>query len=131
VAAAVLKDGKVLLVKRAREPHRGLWTLPGGVVRPGEAPEAAVMRELAEECGIDISVDAINEVVEETIPDGQGRMRFHYVIVDYLARWRAGDLALSREVEAAQWVDPDDLHRYRMTAGTADLIRRLLAELGA
>ena len=131
VAAVVVKDGKVLLTKRADEPHRGLWSLPGGVVQPDEGLEAAVERELVEECGIDIAVDPASEVVEQTIPDGQGQVRYHYVIVDYLASWRAGDLALSKEVEDAQWVDPLDLHRYQMTGGTADLIRRLLARRGA
>jgi len=131
VGAVVVKDGKVLLTKRAEEPHRGLWSLPGGVVQPDEGLEAAVERELVEECGIDIAVDAVTEVVEQKIPDDQGQVRFHYVIVDYLARWRAGDLTLSKEVEDAHWVDPVDLHHYQMTGGTADLIRRLLARRGA
>ncbi len=130
VGAVVVRDGKVLLTKRAEEPYRGLWSLPGGVVQPGEALEAALTRELAEECGIEIAVDAVAEVVEQRVPDGQGHARFHYVIVDYLARWLEGDLALSKEVEDAQWVDPFDLHHYQMTCGTADLIRRLLARRG-
>ncbi|MGH7369616.1 MAG: NUDIX hydrolase [Candidatus Methylomirabilaceae bacterium] len=131
VGAVVVKDGKVLLTKRAEEPHRGLWTLPGGVVQPDEGLEAAVERELAEECGIEIAVDAVAEVVEQKIPDGHGRVRFHYVIVDYLARWLEGDLILSREVTDAKWVDPVDLHHYQMSCGTADLIRRLLARRDA
>jgi mutator protein MutT len=131
VGAVVVKDGRVLLTKRTEEPHRGLWSLPGGVVQPDEGLEAAVERELVEECGIRIAVNGVAEVVEQRIPDGQGRVRFHYVIVDYLARWLEGDLIPSKEVEDAQWVDPVDLRHYQMTCGTADLIRRLLARRGA
>jgi 8-oxo-dGTP diphosphatase len=127
VGAVVVKDGKVLLAKRGAEPGRGLWSLPGGAVHPGEEMKAAIARELREECGIEVAVEEAAEVVERMIPDAEGRLRYHYVILDYRARWLQGDLSPSEEVEEARWVDPGDLHQYRMTRGTADVIRRLLA----
>ncbi len=127
VGAVVVRDGKVLLAKRGGEPGRGLWSLPGGAVNPGEELKAAVVRELREECGIEVAVEEAAEVVERMIPDAEGRLRYHYVILDYRARWLHGDLSPSEEVEEARWVDPGDLHHYRMTRGTADVIRRLLS----
>ncbi len=127
VGAVVVREGKVLLVKRAKEPGRGLWSLPGGAVQSGEALKAAVVRELREECGIEVAVEQVCEVAERIIPDAEGRMRYHYVILDYRARWLRGDLIPSAEVKDAHWVDPADLPQYQMTRGTADAIRRLLA----
>jgi len=127
VGAVAVKDGKVLLVKRGEEPGRGLWTLPGGAVHPGEELKAALIRELLEECGIEVAVEEAGEVVERIIPDADGRTRYHYVILDYRARWLRGDLSPSAEVEDARWVDPADLHQYQTTHGTEAVIRRLFA----
>ena len=127
VGAVVVKDGKVLLARRGADPGRGLWSLPGGAVQPGEGLKAAVVRELREECGIEVAVEEAAEVVERMIPDAGGRLQYHYVILDYRARWLRGDLLPSDEVEEARWVDPADLHHYTVTRGTADVIRRLLA----
>jgi 8-oxo-dGTP diphosphatase len=126
VGAVVVRDGKVLLVLRGREPGRGRWSLPGGVVHLGETLQSAVIRELREECGIEVAVAETAEVVERMVPDAQGRLQYHYVILDYQAKWLQGELTASEEVEDARWVDPDSLDRYHMTYGTADVIRRLL-----
>lgn len=117
----------MLLVLRGREPGRGLWSLPGGIVHAGETLRAAVVRELREECGIEVAVAEAAEVVERMIPDTEGRLQYHYVILDYQAKWLRGELAASEDVEDARWVDPGSLHQYHMTHGAADVIRRLLA----
>lgn len=122
-----MKDGRVLLVKRREEPGRGLWTLLGGAVHHGEELKAAVSRELREECGIERAVEEIAEVMERMIPDDDGRNRYHHVILDFCSRWLRGDLSPSEEVEDARWVEIADLADYRVTWGTADLIRRPLA----
>ena len=127
VGAMAVKDGKVLLVKRGEEPGRGLWTLLGGAVHHGEELKAAVSRELREECGIERAVEEIAEVMERMIPDDDGRNRYHHVILDFCSRWLRGDLSPSEEVEDARWVEIADLADYRVTWGTADLIRRPLA----
>jgi ADP-ribose pyrophosphatase YjhB (NUDIX family) len=127
VGAIVVKDGRVLLARRGREPSYGLWSVPGGAVRVGEGLKAAAAREIREECGIEIELTDVVEVIERMHRDGGGRTQYHYVIVDYLARWVAGGLKPSPEVLEARWVSPEDFPGYPMTAGTADVIQRMLA----
>jgi len=108
VGTIVLRDGCVLLARRGKEPSYGLWSLPGGAVDLGEGLKGAAARETREECGIEIEVTDVLEVVERMVRDPDGRVQFHYVIVDYLARWASGELAASPEVLEARWVAPED-----------------------
>jgi ADP-ribose pyrophosphatase len=127
VGAIVVRSGRVLLARRGKEPSYGLWSVPGGAVRLGERLEAAAAREIREECGVEIELTDVIEVIERLHRDGEGRVQYHYIIVDYLARWVAGDLKPSEEVLEARWVDPEDFPEYQMTAGTADVIQKMLA----
>jgi ADP-ribose pyrophosphatase YjhB (NUDIX family) len=127
VGAIVVRSGRVLLARRGKEPSYGLWSVPGGAVRLGERLEAAAAREIREECGVEIELTDVIEVIERLHWDGEGRVQYHYIIVDYLARWVAGDLKPSEEVLEARWVDPEDFPEYQMTAGTADVIQKMLA----
>ncbi len=126
VGAIVVKDDRVLLARRGKEPSYGLWSVPGGAVRLGEGLKTAALREVREECGIEIDVADVVEIVERMVRDANGRIQYHYIIVDYLARWLSGDLAPSSEVLEARWVPPDEFPRYQMTAGTAEVINRML-----
>jgi ADP-ribose pyrophosphatase YjhB (NUDIX family) len=127
VGAVVVRNGRVLLARRGREPSYGLWSVPGGAVRLGEGIKAAAAREIREECGIEIALTDVVEVIERLHRDGEGRIQYHYVIVDYLARWVAGDIRPSDEVLEARWVSPGEFPRYQMTPGTADVIRKMLS----
>jgi ADP-ribose pyrophosphatase YjhB (NUDIX family) len=127
VGAIVVKDGRVLLARRGREPSYGLWSVPGGAVRLGEGLKAAAQREIREECGIEIEVGDIIEVIERMVRDADGRIQYHYVIVDYLSRWVSGHLRPSSEVLEARWVPPEEFPQYPMTVGTAEVIRRMLS----
>jgi ADP-ribose pyrophosphatase YjhB (NUDIX family) len=126
VGAIVVKSGRVLLARRGNEPSYGLWSVPGGAVRLGEGLKAAAAREIREECSIEIELTDVIEVIERLHRDGDGRIQYHYVIVDYLARWEAGDIQPSDEVLEARWVAPEEFPGYQMTAGTADVITRML-----
>ncbi len=126
VGAVVVKDGCVLLARRGKAPSYGLWSVPGGAVHLGEGLKIAASREIREECGIEIEIADVVEVVERMVKDDDGRIQYHYVIVDYLARWVSGDLAPSSEVLEARWVPPGDFPRYQMTTGTAEVILRML-----
>lgn len=127
VGGIVVKDGRVLLIRRGKEPSYGLWSIPGGAVNLGEELRAATRREVREECGIEIDVTDMVEVLDRVVRDSDDRIQYHYVLIDYLARWASGEPAPSSDVLEARWVAPDDLSRYQMTRGTADVIRRMLA----
>ena len=91
VAAVVLRDNQVLLVQRGREPGKGSWGLPGGMLELGETLAEGARREVMEECGVEIEVGPLVAVFEPIQRDEDGRLRFHYVVVDYLARYLSGE----------------------------------------
>lgn len=124
--AVVVKDGHVLLARRGKEPSYGLWSVPGGAVHLGETLKTAALREIREECGIEIDLGDVVEIVERMVRDADGRIQYHYVIVDYLARWASGELAPSPEALEARWVAPEEFPQYQMTVGTAEVILRML-----
>ena len=126
VGAIVVKEGHVLLARRGKEPSYGLWSVPGGAVHVGESLKLATQREIREECRIEVDLTEVIEVVERMVRDGSGRIQYHYVIVDYLARWVSGELTASSEVLEARWVPPGSFPEYPMTVGTAEVIHRML-----
>ncbi len=127
VGGVVVKDGCVLLVRRGKEPSYGLWSIPGGAVNLGEELRAATRREVREECGIEIEVTDVVEVLDRVVRDAADRIQYHYVLIDYLARWASGEPTPSSDVLEVRWVAPDDLSQYQMTRGTAGVIRKMLA----
>ena len=126
VGAVVVKDGRVLLAQRGKPPGLGVWSLPGGAVELGETLQDAVRREVREECGIEIELADVHEVFERLIRDADGRVQYHYVILDYLARWVGGEPGPSEETLDSRWVSPEDFPHYQLTQGTTDVILRIL-----
>ena len=126
VGTIVVRDGRVLLARRGKEPSYGLWSLPGGAVDVGEDLKTAARRETREECGIEVECTDVLEVVERMTRDPEGRVRFHYVIIDFLARWVSGELGPSNEVLESRWVLPEEFSQYEMTRGTAEVVLRML-----
>jgi 8-oxo-dGTP diphosphatase len=133
VGAVVLHEGRVLLVKRGRPPGLGRWSLPGGLVELGETTEEAARREVAEECGIAVRVAGVAGVVERVIRDENGRVRYHYVLVDYLAYPESDAICAGTDAAEARWVPAEDLQALDVTEGLSDMIRRamVLASGGA
>ena len=105
VSAVVFRQGRVLIVRRARAPLIGHFGLPGGVVEVGETLAAALARELMEEVGIEAEITAFNRHVEAIAREGD-RVRTHFVIASFVARWTSGEPRLSDEVDAVDWIDP-------------------------
>ena len=105
VSAAVFRQGRVLIIRRARAPLIGHFSLPGGGVEVGETLAEAVARELMEEVGVKAEIIAFNRHVEAIIPEGE-RIRAHFVIASFVARWTSGESRLSDEVDAIDWIDP-------------------------
>lgn len=121
---------RVLLVRRGRPPRLGQWSLPGGAQHLGEPTEAAARRELREETGIDVGPLLLAAVIDAVSRDEAGRVRFHYTIIDYAARWVAGEAHAGDDAAAIAWAAPEALADYALTPETADVIarsRRLLA----
>ena len=126
VGAVIVEAGRVLLVKRKYEPLAGQWSLPGGAVELGETLEASLAREMLEETGLEIAVGPVIEVFDRITRDEDGRVRYHFVLVDYLCWPIGGALAAASDVEDARFVVPGDLAGYHLTPKAAAVIARAL-----
>ena len=124
VGAIILRGEQVLLVRRGGEPLKGLWSIPGGVVELGETLSAGLKREVREELGIDVSILEMVEVFERITRDEQGKVSYHYVLVDYLCEHAGGLPRAGDDAEAAAWVDRKGLAGLQMTAGTPAVIEK-------
>jgi 8-oxo-dGTP diphosphatase len=129
VSAAILRDGRILLVRRARAPGRDLFSLPGGVVEAGETLAEAVIREVHEETGLTVEPVRLAGHREVIVRDADGRVERHFVILAFACRWRAGEAAPSEEVAEARWVAPDEIAGLATTGGLADIIAAALLHL--
>jgi 8-oxo-dGTP diphosphatase len=123
VSAAIMRDGRILVVRRARPPANGLFTLPGGVVEVGETLVEAVEREVREETGLAIEPLALAGFREAVVRDAQDRVERHFVILCFAARWSAGEPVLNEELSEARWLDPAELASLPTTPGLADIVK--------
>ncbi len=130
VSAAIVHDDRVLIVRRARPPAQGLYTLPGGVVEPGEALHEAIAREVAEETGYAIEPVALAGYREAIAHDAGGRVRRHFVILAFAARLRGGELTLNDELMEARWCKLEDLSGLQTTEGLAEIVAEAFKALG-
>ena len=126
VGAVIVQDGQVLIVKRKYDPLAGQWSLPGGGVELGETLEDSIVREMLEETGLEIEVGPVIEVFDRITRDDEGKVRYHFVLVDYLCWPVGGELQASSDVADARFVDPADLPQYKLTAKANDVIARAL-----
>ncbi|HEY6391935.1 MAG TPA: NUDIX hydrolase [Bryobacteraceae bacterium] len=129
VGALIFEEGKLLLVERAKEPLKGYWSLPGGIVEAGEKLEDAIRREVLEETGLEIESLSMFEIFERLIPDAEGKAEYHYVLIDYLCRPCGGKLQAASDVSGVAWVPERNLRDYRLTEGTLSVIERAFAKL--
>lgn len=116
VGAVILKEGKLLLVKRGNEPAKGKWSIPGGVVELGENLEEAVTRETKEETGLDVEAQRLVDVVDQMETDEAGRVKYHFVIVDYLLKIKSGEAIAGSDVDELKWVALNEVETYNLTA---------------
>jgi 8-oxo-dGTP diphosphatase len=129
VSAAIVREGRILVVRRARAPANGLFTLPGGVVELGETLTEAVAREIREETGLVIEPVALAGFREAVVRDAQDRVERHFVILCFAARWRAGEPVLNEELSEARWLDPAELAGLPTTPGLADIVAAAFGRL--
>ena len=127
VSAVIFRDGKLLLVRRARSPAKGFYSLPGGRVEFGETLHAALHREVAEETTLKIDIAGLAGW-REVVPTATGGG--HYLIMSFAARWRTGEVALNDELDDFQWLAPDALGELKLTDGLVEVIQSARRVLG-
>jgi len=123
-AGIIMIGGKVLIIKRLAEPKKGKWSVPGGVINLGERIEDGLKREVFEETNIHVKVKELIDIVERVITDDNGRIVYHYVILDYLCEYISGNIRVSSDAEDFALVKIDELDNYDMVEGMKDIIKK-------
>jgi 8-oxo-dGTP diphosphatase len=126
VGAVVLDGERVLLARRGRAPSAGKWSIPGGLVHLGERLEEAAVREVQEETGLHVRLLGLCGVIDRVVRDADV-IRYHYVIIDYVAESVGGRLQAGTDAAEVRWVAVGDLGQYDCTEGLAEMILRALA----
>jgi ADP-ribose pyrophosphatase YjhB (NUDIX family) len=119
VGAVIVDDRRVLLIQRGQEPLKGKWSLPGGLLELGESLHQGLVREVEEETGLQVAplelLELLDRIVREESPSGD-RVRFHYVIADYLCRVLGGSLKAASDAEAVRWTERDEWNSHSFLA---------------
>ena len=133
VGALIVHDGRIILVRRGVDPGKGRWSIPGGAVNLGEKVRKAAVREAEEECGlnIEIAIDRPMDVVDSTRKDEKGRLRYHYVLLQFLARPHGGKLKAGSDVLDAKWVPLEEVETYELTKAFRSCFKKHRQELEA
>lgn len=129
VGALIIEGDRIVLVERAKDPLKGWWSIPGGLIELGERVADAVRREVREETGLEVEPGGLHEIYERLIHEADGKLEYHYVLLDYICRVTGGALAASSDASRAAWVSADQLQEYRLTEGTLAVIERAFANL--
>ncbi len=116
VGAIIVQEGKLLLEKRGHEPAKGKWSIPGGTVELGESLEAAVIRETKEETCLDVEEPRLVGVVDQMDLDEAGKVKYHFVIVDYIVKLKGGVLHADSDADELKWVPLEEVETYNLTA---------------
>ncbi len=125
VGGVLIKDSKILLVKRKNEPGKGLWAIPGGLVEPGETLKEAVRREIKEETNLVVEVLRPINTDEIVVRDEEGRIRYHYVLVDFLCKVVEGRLRPGDDAKEVRWIDMRKAEKLQLTDSTRKLLNRI------
>jgi mutator protein MutT len=126
VGALIIDSGTVLLARRGKEPLKGEWTLPGGLVETGETLVQAVKREVLEETELSIAVHEVAAVLDRIYPDASGRVEYHYILVDYLCSLASGEARAGSDIDEVKWFTREELSRIKLPEFTRELILRHL-----
>ena len=124
VGAVVVRDGKALIIKRGHEPRKGEWSLPGGLLELGESLHDAVRREIKEETSLDIEVGPVIETFDRVHRDDDGKIRYHFVIVDFVCWPDGGEAVPGSDAEGVAWVTAEEIDDYAVNAHAKAVILR-------
>ncbi len=124
VGALIQRGEEIVVVKRETEPAKGLWSIPGGLLELGERVADGVKREVREETGLEVEVDRLLDVIDNIVYDEEGKIRYHYVLIDYLCRPGPGALQAATDAMEARWIKLTDVDRLPTTRTLKRLIRQ-------
>ena len=115
VGVIIICNGRILLEKRKSEPGKGKWSIPGGLVELGEEVEQTVIREVKEETGLEVEKPEHIDVVSNLEMDEKGRIKYHFVIIDYFVKLKGGKLKASSDAAELRWVEFSEVEKYDLT----------------
>ena len=125
VGVLIRDEDRYLIIKRAVDPDAGLWSIPGGLVEIGERAAEAAVREAKEETSLDVEIIDILDIVDRIIMDENGRIKFQFVIVDFLAWPKSGSVKASSDALEARWIRSEEFPNYELTPTLIDLLKRM------
>ncbi len=131
VGAIIIEDARVVLVKRGHPPLHGEWSIPGGVLEVGELVREAAIREAREETGLTVEAGELLGVYDRVLRDGDKRVQYHYVLIDFLCRRVAGDLAAASDAAEVRWFSREELPGLNLAKDTLEVIRKGFAKLAS
>jgi 8-oxo-dGTP diphosphatase len=129
VGAIIIENARVVLVKRRHPPLQDQWSIPGGVLEVGELVREAAVREAHEETGLTVEPGGLLGVYDRILRDPEKRVQYHYVLIDFLCRRVAGDLAAGSDAAEVRWFTRDELPALKLAEDTVDVIGKGFAEL--
>lgn len=124
VGVIIYHEGRVLIIKRAYDPSRNRWSIPGGLIEVGERIRDAASREVREELGLDVHIQDVVDVLDNIVYE-DGTVKFHFVLVDFWADLEGGTLQPNHECLDVRWVSRDDLRSYDLTGGARKAIEKV------
>ncbi len=124
IGAIIIEDRRVVLVKRAHPPLQAQWSIPGGVLEVGELMREAAIRESREETGLTVEPGELLGVYDRVLRDADKRVQYHYVLIDFLCRRVAGDLAAASDAAEVRWFTREELPALKLAEDTLDVIRK-------
>jgi len=124
VGAVIIESGRALLVRRATEPLKGEWSIPGGVVELGETLREAAAREANEETGLEVEAGEVLEVVDRIMRDPEGEIQYHYVLVDFLCRRVSGEARPGADASELRWITLQELQNFPISDSAAAVLRK-------